>query len=160
MNFFLVVYFLLVFSNSIHNFAIIYAYKMPKTSYIRMICAYFWQHIWGSLKFDAMWCDEFSVGRASQWFFVDGLGVNPKVCPETIGLAILILRQVARPWLWQVTPRGITDRELGGYCTHDRFYMHQAPLTYMVVFRCRRTSDQGTMVSSPTLYRPGYYGSS
>ena len=54
-----------------------------------------------------MWCDVFSVGRATQWPFGDGLGVNPKVDPETIGLTILILRQVARPSFSQGTPRGL-----------------------------------------------------
>ena len=76
----------------------------------------------------------FNVGRAKQWAFADGLGVNQKADPETSGLTILILRQVARPSLCQVTPRGIIGRELGGHCTHDGFYMHQVPLAYMVVF--------------------------
>ena len=66
--------------------------------------------------------------------FADGLGVNSKADSETISLAILILGQVARPSLCQGTPRGIIDRELGRHCTHDRFYMHQASLAYMVVF--------------------------
>ena len=39
--------------------------------------------------------EVFNVGRAAHWVFADGLGVNPKVDPETNGLAILILRQVA-----------------------------------------------------------------
>ena len=76
----------------------------------------------------------FNVGRATHWTFADGLGVNPKADPETIGLAISILGQVARPSLCQFPPRGIIDRELGGHCTHDGFYMHQVPLAYMVVF--------------------------
>ena len=38
--------------------------------------------------------------------------------------------------------------ELGGHCTHDRFYMHQVPLAYMAVF-ARRASNSG----SPVLYR-------
>ena len=46
----------------------------------------------------------FNVGRATHWAIADGLGVNPKADPETIGLAILILRQVARPSLCQSTP--------------------------------------------------------
>ena len=79
-------------------------------------------------------CEVFNVGRATHWDFADGLGVNQKADPETIGLAILILGQVARPSLCQGTPRGIIDRKLGGRCTHDEFYMHQAPLAYMVVF--------------------------
>ena len=66
----------------------------------------------------------FNVGRATHWAIADGLGVDPKADPETIGLAILILGQVARPSLCQGTPRGIIDRELGGHCTHDGFYMH------------------------------------
>ena len=57
----------------------------------------------------------FNVGLAIQWAFTDGLGVNPKADPETVGLAILILRQVARPSLCQGTPRGNIDRELGGH---------------------------------------------
>ena len=61
----------------------------------------------------------FNVGRATQWLFADGLGVNPKADPEIIGLAVLILGQVASPTLCQGTPRGIINRELGGQCTHD-----------------------------------------
>ena len=68
----------------------------------------------------------FNVGRAMQWAFADGLKVNPKADPETFGLAILILTQVVSATLRQGTPRGITGRELGGYCPHDGFYMHQA----------------------------------
>ena len=40
---------------------------------------------------DVMRFDMFNVGRATQWAFDDGLGVNPKTDPETIGLSILIL---------------------------------------------------------------------
>ena len=76
----------------------------------------------------------FNVGQAMQRAFTDRLGVNPKADPETIGLAILILGQVAKPSPCQGTPRGIFDRELGGHCTHDGFYMHQVPLAYMVIF--------------------------
>ena len=79
-------------------------------------------------------CEVFNVGRGTHFAFADGLGVNPKVDSETIGLAILILRQVARPSLCQGTPRDIFDRELGGHCTHNGFYMHQVPLAFMVVF--------------------------
>ena len=75
-------------------------------------------------------CVVFNVERATQWAFADGLGVNQKA----IILAILILGRVARPSLCQDTSRGIIDRELGGHCTHDGFYMHQVPLAYMVVF--------------------------
>ena len=39
---------------------------------------------------------KFNVGQATQWDFADGLRVNPKADPETTGLAILILREVAR----------------------------------------------------------------
>ena len=67
-----------------------------------------------------------NVGRATQWAFVDGLGINLMIDPETFGLAILILTQVVSATLRQGTPRGITGRELGGYCPHDGFYMHQA----------------------------------
>ena len=49
-------------------------------------------------------CEGFNVGRTTHWAFADGLGVNPKADPETIGLAFLILRQVARPSLCQGTP--------------------------------------------------------
>ena len=56
------------------------------------------------------------------------LGVNPKTDPESFSLAILIFRQVARPSLFQVTARGIIDRELGGPCAYDRFYMHKVSL--------------------------------
>ena len=55
-------------------------------------------------------CDVFNVGRATQRAFADGLGVISKADPETIGLAILTLRQVARPSLCQGTPKGIIDR--------------------------------------------------
>ena len=41
-------------------------------------------------------CQVYNVGRATQWAFADGLGVNPKADPETIVLEILILRQVAK----------------------------------------------------------------
>ena len=68
--------------------------------------------------------DACNVERATQWAFVDSLGVNPKVDPETTDLAILILRQVARLSFCQDTPKGIIDRELGGHCTQDWFYMH------------------------------------
>ena len=37
---------------------------------------------------NVIWCDVFNVGRATQWAFVDCLGVNPKADPETIRLAI------------------------------------------------------------------------
>ena len=63
-------------------------------------------------------CEVFNVG---QWAFVDGLGVNPKADPETIGLAVLILRQEARLSLCQGTPRGIIDRELSIF--NDLFYI-------------------------------------
>ena len=99
----------------------------------------------------------FNVGRATQWAFANSLGVNPKADPETIGLAILILWQVARPSLCQITPRGIIYREIGGHCIHDEFYMHPAPLAYMVAFDQRRASNMGPPVSGPTLYRPGYH---
>ena len=74
-----------------------------------------------------MGCEVFNVRPATQWAFADGLGVNPKADPETIGLAILILGQVARPSLCQGTPRGIFDRERGGHCTrqlYDRKKLH------------------------------------
>ena len=44
-------------------------------------------------------CEVFNIGRATHWAFADGLEVNPKADPETTGLAILILGQVARPSL-------------------------------------------------------------
>ena len=52
-------------------------------------------------------CELFNDGRVTHWAFADDLGINPKADPETIGLAILILRQVASPLLCQGTPRGI-----------------------------------------------------
>ena len=61
----------------------------------------------------------FKVGRDAQWTFGDGLGVNPKVDPETIGLANLILRQVAKPSLYQGTPSCFIDRELGEVCIYE-----------------------------------------
>ena len=54
--------------------------------------------------------DVFNVGRATQWAFADGLGVNPKADSETIGLAILTLRQVVGPSLFQGTLRDNIDR--------------------------------------------------
>ena len=36
-------------------------------------------------------CEVFNVKQATHWAFVDGLGVNAKADPETIGLPILIL---------------------------------------------------------------------
>ena len=48
-----------------------------------------------------------NVGRATHWAFADGLGVYAKADPETNAVAILILRQVARPSLHQDTPRDI-----------------------------------------------------
>ena len=93
----------------------------------------------------------FNVGRATHWAIADGLGVNPKADPETIGLAILILGLVAKPSLCP----GIFDRELGGHCTHDGFCMHLVLLAYMVVFGQRRAMNLGPPVSSSTLYRPG-----
>ena len=53
-----------------------------------------------------MWCDLFNVGWATQWDVADGLWVNPNVEPETTGLAILILRQMARPSHCQATSWG------------------------------------------------------
>ena len=46
----------------------------------------------------------FNAGRAMQWNFVDGLGVNTKADPEIIDLTTLILGQVARPSFCQGTP--------------------------------------------------------
>ena len=89
-------------------------------------------------------CDLFNVGRAMQWYFSDDLGVNPKADPETLGLEILILRQVATQSLFQSTPRRFIGLELGEHCTQDGFNMHLAPLAYMV--------------SSPKLYQLGYHG--
>ena len=55
---------------------------------------------------------------------------------------IFILRQVASPSLCLSTPRGIIDKELGGHCPQDRFYMHQAPFVIMVVFSQRRAGPE------------------
>ena len=80
----------------------------------------------------------FNIKRAKQRAFADGPGVDPKTDPKTNGLAIFILRRVMSPSHFQGAPRGIINREFGGYCTHDRFYMHQAPLAYMVIFSQRQ----------------------
>ena len=80
-------------------------------------------------------CDVFYVERATLWTFANGLGVKPKADLEAIDLAILILRQEARPSLCRGTTRGIIDRELGGHCTYDGFYKYQVPLMYKAVFR-------------------------
>ena len=48
-----------------------------------------------AVKMTDGWMDE--MCSATQWAFADGLEVNQKVVSETIGLANLILRQVARP---------------------------------------------------------------
>ena len=61
---------------------------------------------------DAMWCNVFKVGRATQWVFVDGLGVNPKADPGTVGLAIFVLRQVARPSVYQGAPKILLTENL------------------------------------------------
>ena len=74
-----------------------------------------------------------------------------KLDPETIGLALLILGQVARPSLCQGTPRDIFDRELGGHCAHDGFYLHQVPLEYMAVL-ARRGSNPGPPIRSCVVY--------
>ena len=68
--------------------------------------------------------EVFNVGLATHWAFANGLGVNLKIDPEAIGLAILFLKQVVRPSLCQGTPIGIFDRELGRHCTYNGFYMH------------------------------------
>ena len=57
-----------------------------------------------------------------QWVIADSLGITPKGDPEKIGLAILILEQVASPSLSQGISRGIDFyREHGRLCTHDGF---------------------------------------
>ena len=52
----------------------------------------------------------------------------------------------------KVNPRGI-DREHGGLCSHDGFYLHQAPLACMLICSQQRTSKPGSSVSSSMLYR-------
>ena len=107
-------------------------HKSRKRSWnVRETLAIFFQY---EIPFLGWGCEVFNVGRATHWAFADGLGVNPKADPETIGLAILILRQVERTSLWQGTPRDIIGRKLGGHCSHNRFYIHQAPLAYKVVY--------------------------
>ena len=96
----------------------------------------------------------FNVGRALQWTFADGLGVNPKADLERIGLAILILRQVANPSLCLGTSRGFVDSELGGRCSHDLFYMHKSAVACMLV--SAGASNPGPPVSIPKLCRLGY----
>ena len=100
------------------------------------------------MLFYMTWGDVFNVGRATQWAFSDGLGVKPKADPETIGLAILILGQVARPSLWQDISRRIIDRELGEHFNHDGFYMHQVPLAYIMFLSHMRALNPGLTVSS------------
>ena len=56
--------------------------------------------------FTKMWRMN-EIGLTSQGAFADGLGFNLRGDPETIGLAILILRQVASPSLCQMYPGGI-----------------------------------------------------
>ena len=60
----------------------------------------------------------FHIGRAMHWAFADGLGVNPKAYPETIDLAILILRQVAK-----VPPEGLLTENLKDKL-HPRRILH------------------------------------
>ena len=89
--------------------------SVPCSLFIKFSCGWLdrWMYEW----------DVFNVGRATQWDFADGLRVNPKADLETIGLADLILWQVASSSLCLGTPRGIIDGELGGHCNHDWFYM-------------------------------------
>ena len=65
-----------------------------------------------------------NVGRATQWALADDLGVNSKVDPATVGLAILIFREVASLSLSKGTPRGIIDTELGVAYTTDFYMQH------------------------------------
>ena len=102
----------------------------------------------------AAWCDMFNIRRVTQWAFADGLRVNSEADLKTISLVLLIFRQVTRSSLCKGTPRSIIDRELEGHCIHDGFYMHQAPLAYMVVISQRRASNTGRPVSNPPLYLP------
>ena len=57
-----------------------------------------------------------------QWDFANSLGFNPKDDPETVGLAILILRQMLRPLLCQDSPRVLFARELGEVKLKHAFY--------------------------------------
>ena len=50
---------------------------------------------WNALTIRMNEWDGFNIGRSTQWDFDDGLDFNQKADPKTIGLAILILRQVA-----------------------------------------------------------------
>ena len=67
--------------------------------------------------------DMFNVGRSTQWAFAGGAGFNPKADSATIGLAILILRQMASPTLCQSTPKGIIDRK-SWRTLHPRLILH------------------------------------
>ena len=66
---------------------------------------------------------------AMQCAFADGLGFNPKA--DLDGLAIVIFR-------WRihhsakVSSEVLFNRELGGHCTHDWFYMHQSAISLHV----------------------------
>ena len=89
---------------------------------------YWWTKNWLS-------CDVFNVGRATQWAFADSrLGVNPKADPETIGLSILTLKQVAKGeaitflrcpdqrYYWQGTWRALHPRRIlhaPGFCVKN-----------------------------------------
>ena len=62
------------------------------------------------------------------WAIVNGQGITPKGCSETIDMMNLILEQVASPTLWQDTPEWEFCKELGGPLKMD---LH-APSTIIV----------------------------
>ena len=116
---------------------------------------YWWTKNWLS-------CDVFNVGRATQWAFADSrLGVNPKADPETIGLSILTLKQVAKGeaitflrcpdqrYYWQGTWRAL----------HPRRILH-APVAIRVHddLQSAASFEPSPPVSSPKLYQMGYLG--
>ena len=71
-------------------------------------------------------CEVFNVGRATQWAFADGLGDNLKddPDPETIGLAVLILRQVVSHHFAKIPPEVLLTGNLEGIAPDPRLILH------------------------------------
>ena len=111
-------------------------------------------------------CEVFNVGRATHWAFANGLGVNPKADPETSGLAILNLRQVARPSLCQGTPRGIiwmgTWRTLNprrllhapGAIRERTWQFYMAPVRSWGLYRLGNCAPFYSRYEAKSLYKP------
>ena len=66
----------------------------------------------------------FNVGRATQWAFADGLGVNLASDPETIGLTVLILRQVVSHHFAKIPPEVLLTGNLEGIAPDPRLILH------------------------------------